>query len=127
MAEALWNRQAEGTWTAQSAGSKPSGYVHPLAIRAMQELDVDLSAHTSKSLEPFLKEDFDLIVTVCDNAKEACPIFPGAARTVHMPFEDPADATGTEAEQLEVFRKVRDKINAKIQSFLKSESEGVSI
>lgn len=123
MAEALWNKLGQGRWVAQSAGSKPSGYVHPLAIRAMNELEIDISANESKSLEPFLGDEFDLVVTVCDHAKQACPIFPGATKTLHMPFEDPADATGDESEQLAVFRKVRDEIQESIQKYLDSNLE----
>ena len=96
MAEALFPMLSSGTWTSESAGSRPSGYVHPLAIKAMAELDCDLSANTSKSVEQFQGQEFDLVVTVCDNAREACPTFPGARQLLHWPFDDPADATGTE-------------------------------
>ena len=118
MAEALWGSLGKGRWQSESAGSKPSGYVHPLAIRAMKELDLDLSVNRSKSLDQFRKGSFDLVVTVCDNAKESCPVFPGAKETLHWPFDDPADATGTEEEKMAVFRRVRDEIKDKIQSFL---------
>ena len=118
MAEALWEILAKGAWRAESAGSKPSGYVHPLAILAMQELDVDISANTSKSLDQFQDQSFDLVVTVCDNAKESCPLFPGAKETLHWPFDDPADATGTDDEKMMVFRRVRDEIKEKIQAYL---------
>ena len=120
MAEAIWQSVGGGAWRSNSAGSRPSGYVHPLAIRAMQELDVDISNHVSKSLEQFKDESFDLVVTVCDNAKESCPTFPGASQTLHWPFDDPADATGDEESQMIVFRRVRDEIRDRIQSFLGS-------
>ena len=118
MAETLWETLGDGEWESESAGSKPSGYVHPLAIRAMQELDIDISQNTSKSLEQFRDQSFDLVVTVCDNAKESCPVFPGAKETLHWPFDDPADATGTDDEKMFVFRRVRDEIKDTIQTYL---------
>ena len=118
MAEALWEQLGDGDWQAASAGSKPSGYVHPLAIQAMQELDIDLSRHQSKSLQQFQDQAFDLVVTVCDNARESCPVFPGATETLHWPFDDPADATGTDAEKMTFFRRVRDEIQQTIQHYL---------
>ena len=118
MAEALWEHLGEGDWQSESAGSKPSGYVHPLAIRAMAELDIDISSNTSKSLDQFKDQPFDLVVTVCDNAKESCPVYSGATQTLHWPFDDPADATGTEDEQMTVFRRVRDEIKSTIQNYL---------
>ncbi len=120
MAEALWESLGHGDWKSESAGSKPSGYVHPLAIQAMRELDIDISANESKSLEQFQQQQFDLVVTVCDNAKESCPVFAGAKETLHWPFDDPADATGTEDEQMVTFRRVRDEIKEKISSYLHS-------
>lgn len=114
MAEALWESLGNGEWQSESAGSKPSGYVHPLAIRAMQELDFDISANQSKSLDQFRDQQFDLVVTVCDNAKDSCPVFPGAQQTLHWPFDDPADATGSEDDQMAVFRRVRDEIKESI-------------
>lgn len=120
MAEALWEQLGQGAWQSESAGSNPSGYVHPLAIKAMEELGIDISNHSSKSLDQFRDQAFDLVVTVCDNAKESCPIFPGAAETLHWPFPDPADATGSDAEKLPVFRQVRDDIKATIEKYLGS-------
>lgn len=124
MAETLWENLGKGEWQSESAGSKPSGYVHSLAIQAMQELDIDISANTSKSLDQFRDDSFDLVVTVCDNAKESCPVFPGAKKTLHWPFDDPADATGTDEEKITVFRRVRDEIKEKIQSFLNTKDNG---
>ena len=118
MAEALWESLGEGDWESESAGSKPSGYVHPLAVQAMQELDIDISKHTSKSLEQFQDQDFDLVITVCDNAKESCPVFVGAKETLHWPFDDPADATGSDEEKMTMFRRVRDEIKNRIQTYL---------
>ena len=121
MAEALWDSLGEGQWESESAGSHPSGYVHPLAITAMNELDIDIAGYESKSLDQFRDQQFDLVVTVCDNAKSSCPVFVGAKTTLHWPFDDPADATGTDDEKLQVFRRVRDEIKQRIQQYL---SEG---
>jgi arsenate reductase len=118
MAEALWDSLGEGEWESVSAGSKPAGYVHPLAIGAMRELGIDLSQHQSKSVNQFQDQPFDLVVTVCDNAREACPVFPGAAKTLHWPFEDPAYADGTDEERMQAFRRIRDQIRDRIQQFL---------
>ena len=120
MAEALWADLGAGQWEAASAGSRPSGYVHPLAIRAMAELGIDISANESKSLDQYRTEPFDLVVTVCGNAQEACPTFPGTGIAYHWPFDDPADATGIESEQMEFFRRVRDEIKTKISNYLES-------
>ena len=118
MAEELWENLGAGEWQAESAGSNPSGYVHPLAIEAMKELDIDLSENTSKHLKQFTDQQFDLVVTVCDNAKESCPVFNGATHTLHWPFDDPADATGSDEEKMKIFRRVRDEIKTKIQNNL---------
>ncbi len=125
MAQVIWQDLAnkihgEGIWHSESAGSKPSGYVHPLALSAIEEIGLSSDGLTSKSVEPFIEQHVDLAVTVCDNAKEACPVLPGVQETLHWPFDDPADATGTEAEQMETFRRVRDEIKTKISEFLKA-------
>lgn len=118
MAEALWNELGRGNWEAHSAGSNPAGYVHPLAVKVMGGSGTDLSQHKNKSLEQFRDQPFDLVVTVCGNAQEACPTFPGAKQMLHWPFEDPAHAAGSEDEKLAVFRDVRDQIRDRINSFL---------
>jgi arsenate reductase len=87
----------------------------------MKELGADLSEYTSKSLVQFEDQSFDLVVTVCDNARDACPVFPGARETLHWPFDDPADATGTHEEKMAVFCRVRDEIREKIQHFLSAD------
>lgn len=120
MAEAIWEQLGDGQWESASAGSKPSGYVHPLAVRATEEIGLDISGYKSKSLNEFQDQAFDLVVTVCDNAKESCPVFVGAKQTFHWPFDDPADATGTDDDQFVVFQRVRDEITAKIKSYLQS-------
>jgi len=120
MAQVIWQDLGEGKWKAESAGSKPSGYVHPLALKAIQEIGLSTEDLTSKSTDSFMDQEIDLSVTVCDNAKEACPVLPGVAQTLHWPFEDPADATGSEDEQMEFFRKIRDEIREKIADYLKA-------
>lgn len=120
MAEYLWRELGDGAWEAVSAGSKPAGYVHPLAIRAMAEIGIDVSSGESKSVEPFANERFDLVVTVCDNAREACPVFPGAEATLHWPFDDPAHAVGTDEDRMAEFRRVRDEIRDRINLYLTS-------
>jgi arsenate reductase len=96
--------------TVASAGSKPAGYVHPFAIRAMEEIGLDISTHHSKHLDEFLEQDVETVITVCGNADQVCPIFPGQANRHHWGFDDPAHATGSEEEQMHVFRRVRDEI-----------------
>lgn len=118
MAEALWRELGQGEWESYSAGSLPSGYVHPMAIEVMRELDQDLSQNRSKHVNEYLNETFDLVVTVCDSAKESCPTLAGAQHIEHWPFYDPADAEGSDTEKLTVFRDVRDQIREKIQEFL---------
>ena len=125
MAEVIWNvasAQMGLDWQAVSAGSKPSGYVHPLALEAMKEKGLSVDGLTSKSSDQFIDEDFDLVVTVCGNARDACPIWPNAKRLLHWPFEDPADATGSDEQKMDCFRDIRDQIQSKIESFLKIES-----
>lgn len=121
MAEGLWDHLGQGEWSAVSAGSKPAGYVHPLAIRAMSELGLDISANVSKILTEFVEQPFDLVVTVCDNAQEACPVFPGAKTLYHWPFDDPAHAVGTDEEKMSEFRRVRDEIRDTISRYLSSQ------
>ena len=118
MAEAWWSHLGHGTWEAVSAGSKPAGYVHPMAVRVMQESGIDISGFESKSASLFADQPFDLVVTVCDNAREACPVFPGAKETLHWPFDDPFHSPGQGDEQLPEFRRVRDEIRTKIQNYL---------
>ncbi len=111
MAEAYLQKVVGDNIRVESAGSKPSGYVHPLAVKAVEEVGLDLSKGRSKSLEEFLDQNVETVITVCGNANQACPVFPGQERRYHWPFYDPAHAKGFEDEQLEVFRKVRDEID----------------
>ena len=119
MAEGLMRSLGRGNWDVQSAGVIAS-YVHPLAIRAMEEIGIDISHQTSKSLDRFLNEEFDDIITLCDHAATSCPVFPGQGQRLQWPFEDPTGAKGTVEEQWAVFRRVRDQIKEKIEEFLKS-------
>ncbi len=101
-----------------SAGVKPEGRVNPNAIKVMNEIGIDISGETPKDVNNFLKDSFDFVITVCDNAKETCPVFAGnVEERLHIGFEDPAKATGTEEEILSVFRKVRDKIKKDFRDF----------
>jgi len=100
-----------------SAGSKPAGYVHPLAIKVMAEIGIDISQHRSKHLNKFLQTDIETVITVCGNADQACPMFPGQLNRHHWGFDDPAHATGTEEEQMAVFRRVRDEIRRVFEAY----------
>ena len=121
MAEAIWNRSGGDQWQAESAGSRPAGYVHPLAVQVMHEIGTDISQYRSKSLDEYRDASLDLVVTVCDSARESCPALPGAVEMLHWPFDDPADASGNEAEKLDAFRRVRDEIAEKVAAFLGGE------
>ncbi|HTJ78293.1 MAG TPA: arsenate reductase ArsC [Rariglobus sp.] len=110
LAEGLLRAAAGDLFTVASAGSKPAGYVHPLAIEVMKEIGVDISTHTSKHMNEFLTAEVETVITVCGNADQACPIFPGQVNRHHWPFEDPAHATGTDEEKLAMFRRVRNEI-----------------
>ena len=110
LAEGVLRAVAGDILNVASAGSKPAGYVHPMAVQAMQEIGIDISGHTSKHMNEFLAAQIETVITVCGNADQACPMFPGQVNRHHWPFDDPAHATGTEAERLAVFRRVRDEI-----------------
>ena len=110
LAEGILRAAAGDFLDVQSAGSKPAGYVHPLAVVVMREIGLDISAHTSKHMNQFLAQPVETVITVCGNADQACPLYPGQMNRHHWPFEDPAHATGTDVEKLAVFRRVRDEI-----------------
>ena len=117
MAEGLLRHDAGDRFDAESAGTKP-GSVRPEAIAAMRELGIDISGHRSKSVEEFNGHHFDYVITVCDNARESCPVFFGAANRLHRSFEDPpAESVGSEVERLAVFRRVRDELRAYLADF----------
>ncbi|MDI1311774.1 arsenate reductase ArsC [Prosthecobacter sp.] len=117
LAEGILRRALGADYIVASAGSKPAGYVHPLGIKAMAEIGIDISAHHSKHLSEFLNQDIETVITVCGNADQACPMFPGQVNRHHWGFDDPAHATGTEEEQMQVFRRVRDEIRAVFESY----------
>jgi arsenate reductase len=120
MAEGLVNQFMGDRWEAFSAGTRPSGYVHPLAIKAMEELDIDISDQRSKSVDEFRGEAFDVVITVCDDAAENCPLWLGSGNIHHIGFPDPADASGSEAERLAVFRQVRDGLHRDVSRYLEA-------
>ena len=117
LAEGILQAALDDRFEVASAGSKPAGYVHPFAIKAMQEIDIDISSHHSKHLSEFLERQVETVITVCGNADQACPVFPGQVNRHHWGFDDPAHATGTEAEQMAVFRRVRDEIQRVFQAY----------
>lgn len=117
MAEGILRAASGGAFDVASAGSKPAGYVHPLAIRALAEIGIDISHHTSKHMNDFLQRDVETVITVCGNADQACPVFPGQLSRYHWPFHDPAHATGSEEEQMAVFRDVRDQIRRVFEAY----------
>jgi len=118
MAEGLVNRFMGDHWEAHSAGTVPAGYVHPMAIQALAELDIDISKQRSKSVDEFLNAEFDLVMTVCDDAAKNCPLWLGSGQVVHIGFPDPAKATGQDEERLAVFVQVRDAIGDRILAYL---------
>jgi arsenate reductase len=110
LAEGILRHAGGDVLTVASAGSNPAGYVHPLAVEVMKEIGIDLSEHHSKHMNEFLDQPVETVITVCGNADQACPMFPGQTNRHHWGFDDPAHATGTREEQLAVFRRVRDEI-----------------
>ncbi len=117
MAEGYLRHVAGDRFEVASAGIDPKA-VNPLAITAMQEIGVDISDHRSKTAGSLLRASFRYVITVCDNANERCPIFPGAVKRIHWPLDDPAAAAGTESERLAVFRRVRDQIVERVTAFV---------
>lgn len=117
LAEALVNHFLGDQWQAVSAGTRPAGYVHPLALRVLEEIGID-HAGESKSVEQFRGQPFDLVITVCDDAAEDCPVWLGKGQRVHIGFPDPAKAPGSPEEQLPVFRQVRDAIRERLLPYV---------
>lgn len=118
MAEGLLRKLAGDRFEVESAGVAPSS-VRPEAIEAMREIGIDISGHRSKSVDEFSGQQFDYIITVCDNAKESCPVFPGKAVRIHRMFDDPpAESEGDHVSRLEIFRRVRDEISEWLGSFI---------
>ncbi len=117
MAEGFLKTAAGDILDVQSAGSKPAGYVHPMAIKVMKEVGIDISQHQSKHLNQFTDQKIETVITVCGNADQACPIFPGQVNRYHWGFDDPAHAQGSEEEVLKVFRQVRDEIRRTFEAY----------
>jgi arsenate reductase len=110
MAEGWVNHELGETWEARSAGTWPADIVHPLAVQAMAEVGVDIADARPQLVHTYLDDSWDLVITVCDSARESCPVFPRPVETIHISFPDPAEAEGSDEERMEVFRKVRDAI-----------------
>jgi arsenate reductase len=119
MAEGLLRDVAGSKFEVESAGTKPS-VVRPEAITAMKEIGIDISAHRSKSVEEFAGQEFDFVITVCDNAQENCPYFPAKTKLIHQSFDDPAIITGDEEKRLFAFRRTREEIAAFLQNFVEN-------
>lgn len=111
LAEGILREALGRSFRVVSAGSKPAGYVHPLAIKAMAEIGIDIRHHHSKHLDEFLTDEVETVITVCGNADQVCPLFPGQMNRHHWGFDDPAHATGSDDEQMAVFVRVRDEIS----------------
>jgi len=116
MAEGLLREMAGERFEVEGAGVAPSA-VRGEAIQAMQEIGIDISGHNSKSVDLFVDQQFDYIITVCDNARESCPVFPGTAERIHWSFDDPAAAQGDDQSRLAAFRRVRDEIRSRLKEF----------
>jgi len=127
IAEAYLRQASLGQFEVASAGSDPAGYVHPLALRVLEEAGVPLPDPRSKPLTEFLDRSVETVITVCGNADQACPVFPGQARRYHWPFDDPAHAEGSEEQQLEVFRRVRDEIAAVFGAYAQGRHDGAGV
>jgi len=116
MAEGLLRHDSGSQFEAESAGTKPS-HVRPEAIQVMREIGIDISGRRSKSVDEFAGQTFDYVLTVCDHAKESCPIYPGHSNRLHHNFQDPAAVEGSEEQRLAAFRKVRDEIRMYLRTF----------
>ena len=127
MAEGILRAAAGDLIEVHSAGSKPAGYVHPKAIQVLKEIGIDLSNHTSKHMNDFLNRKITTVITVCGNADQACPLYPGQANRHHWGFEDPAHAKGTDEEILNEFRRVRDQIKLVFEAYAAGLKEGRSL
>ena len=119
MAEGLFRHEAGDRFEVFSAGTKPSS-VRPEAIAVMAEIGIDISGQRSKTVDEFLENAPDLLITVCDSARETCPVFPGRVERLHWPFEDPSALQGSEEERLAAFRRVRDQIHARIETYCRT-------
>ncbi len=126
IAEGFLQAMAGDRFAVFSAGSNPTGAVHPLAIRCMAEVGIDVSANRSEHVDAFADQPFDYVITVCDGARARCPRFSGDGRQLHWNFDDPAQATGSEESRLRVFRRVRDEIRHRLRRFLEAHPQPVT-
>ena len=122
MAEGLLRHGSTNAYEVFSAGTKPT-HVRPEAITVMQEVGIDISSHRSKSVDEFAGQNFDYVITVCDNAKESCPVFPAKTKRIHWSIEDPAAVQGCEEERLTAFRRVRDELRVRLRAFTQGQLE----
>jgi arsenate reductase len=122
MAEGLLRHDAGDAYHVFSAGTKPTR-VRPEAITVMREVGIDISGHRSKSVDEFAGQDFDYVITVCDNAKESCPIFPAKTKRIHWSVQDPAAVQASEEETLTAFRRARDELQSRLRAFTRGEAE----
>ena len=120
MAEGLLRHDAGDACEVFSAGTNPN-QVRPEAIAVMREVGIDISGHRSKSVDEFAGQDFDYVITVCDNAKQTCPVFPAKTKHIHWSIEDPAAVPGSEEKRLSAFRRIRDQLRARLQGFAQGE------
>ncbi|MBL4575465.1 MAG: arsenate reductase ArsC [Opitutaceae bacterium] len=117
MAEGILQNAAGDLFEVSSAGSNPAGYVHPKAIEALKEIGIDISQHTSKHLDQFLESGIDTVITVCDNANDSCPTFPGKVNRYHWSFEDPPKAVKDGESEMDAFRRIRDEIRKIFEAY----------
>jgi arsenate reductase (thioredoxin) len=126
MAEGILRAAGNDLFEVHSAGSDPAGYVHPKAIEALDEIGIDISKHDSKHMNTFLDRDIHTVITVCGNADQACPVFPGQVERHHWGFFDPAKASGTDEEVMDCFREVRDQIKLVFKAYATGYRSGKS-
>ena len=122
MGEGLFRHEGGDRYEVFSAGTRPT-HVRPEAIAAMREIGIDISRHRSKSIDEFADQSFDYVITVCDNARDDCPIFPGGTRRLHWSLDDPAIVQGTEEERMAAFRRIRDRLRDRVKAFLREEGD----
>ena len=126
MAEGILRNAAGDLFEVHSAGSQPAGYVHPKAIAALDEIGIDISSHESKHMDQFLDRDIHTVITVCGNADQACPLYPGQLNRYHWGFDDPAKVEGSESEIVDAFRRIRDQIKLVFEAYAHGYREGLS-
>lgn len=126
MAEGILRNVAADLFDVHSAGSDPAGYVHPLAVKVLDEIGIDIASNSSKHMNTFLDKNISSVITVCGNADQACPVFPGQVNRYHWGFVDPAKVEGSDAEILEAFRSIRDEIRLVFEAYASGYREAVA-